>query len=150
MWLHTLTLTLTLILFLQPETTTTFGSVHRLCQVYHSNYDLSTPTLTRICVLAKEKAHAHAHRSKTSSANTYIYYTCSNTSCDMRACMEFIHTYIIHLLYTHTHRRQLDNSSQLSWWPQVYTTHAHAHAHAIFIHPAWATAPPFDSTADTD
>jgi hypothetical protein len=38
----TLTLTLTLILLHQPETTVTFGSIHRLC---HSNYDLSTPTL---------------------------------------------------------------------------------------------------------
>jgi hypothetical protein len=40
----TLTLTLTLILLHQPETTATFGSIHRLC---HSNYDLSTPTLVR-------------------------------------------------------------------------------------------------------
>jgi hypothetical protein len=39
----TLTLTLTLIFFLQPETTAIFGGIHKLC---HSNYDLSTPTLT--------------------------------------------------------------------------------------------------------
>ncbi len=38
------TVTLTLILLHQPETTATFGSIHRLC---YSNYDLSTPTLTR-------------------------------------------------------------------------------------------------------
>ncbi len=37
----TLTLTLTLILLHQPETTATFGSIHRPC---HSNCDLSTPT----------------------------------------------------------------------------------------------------------
>ncbi len=48
LWL-TLTLTLTLILFLQPETTATFGSIHRLC---HSNYDLSTPTRIRSFELA--------------------------------------------------------------------------------------------------
>jgi hypothetical protein len=42
-------LTLTLILFLQPETTATFGSIHRLC---HSNYDLSTPTCIRSFELA--------------------------------------------------------------------------------------------------
>ena len=45
----TLTLTLTLILFLQPETTATFGSIHRLC---HTNYDLSTSTRIRSFELA--------------------------------------------------------------------------------------------------
>jgi hypothetical protein len=47
----TLTLTLTLILLLQPETTATFGSIHRLC---HSNYDLSTPTRIRSFELARK------------------------------------------------------------------------------------------------
>jgi hypothetical protein len=40
---------LTLILLHQPETTATFGSIHRLC---HSNYDLFTPTLIRSSYLA--------------------------------------------------------------------------------------------------
>ncbi len=41
--------TLTLILLHQPETTASFGSIHRLC---HSSYDLSTPTLIRSSELA--------------------------------------------------------------------------------------------------
>ena len=109
----TLTLTLTLILLHQPETTTTFGSIHRLC---HSNYDLSTPTLIRSSDLAI-KTPSKCVSAWCLHTSLYTMHTCVCTYVCMRV-------WILHRLTIYT---------VLGFCTCPRQTHVHTYIHT-YIH----------------